>query len=329
MNQKQIEDFGFLDYLDIMWSGKLWIYLSTTLAIIIGLFYAFLATPIYESTSKWLPSTKQENNLSGLAALAGINIGNERDNELVYDEILRSPQFLKALLDKKWPTLKDSITLEELWEFDEVRATIKIPHVNPDLYIQQMIFQKLEEVISYSTAEVLVLKINISDPVLAQSMNQFILNRLQWYNETQRLGQAKRERVFIQKRLGVFENSLEKAENTLLNFRNRNTLVTSPKLLLTQERLLREVEIHGKLTLEFRKQLELAKVEEVKESQEITLVQEPTYPILRAKPRRKIILIGSALIGFFTGCLLSLCSYWWINNREAVFKVLKKRNRIV
>ena len=95
---------------------------------------------------------------------------------------------------------------------------------------------------------------------------------------------------------------LTKEEEKLKDFREKNRLIlSSPALLLEQERLIRELEVLNQVYITLRRESELNKIEEVENSKSITTLDSPEVPINRISPRRTY----SVLVSLFIGLIFS------------------------
>jgi uncharacterized protein involved in exopolysaccharide biosynthesis len=78
-------------------------------------------------------------------------------------------------------------------------------------------------------------------------------------------------------------------------------IVQSPNLLLEQGRLMRNVEIQQNVYIELTKQLELAKIDEIKDAPILNIKENAQNPILKVGPKKLTILI----LIFFLSLLVS------------------------
>ena len=83
--------------------------------------------------------------------------------------------------------------------------------------------------------------------------------------------------------------------------RNRR-IENSPALQLEQQRLAREVTVLTGVFTTLKQQLETTKIEELKESEYVIILDHPEIPLGKAKPRRKTMILLSG----FSGILLSV-----------------------
>ena len=85
--------------------------------------------------------------------------------------------------------------------------------------------------------------------------------------------------------------------------RNRR-IQNSPALQLEQQRLTREVTVLTGVFTTLKQQLETTKIEEVKESDYVVVVDTPEVPLDPSKPDKLLSIIMAGLIGIVLGVLI-------------------------
>ena len=92
---------------------------------------------------------------------------------------------------------------------------------------------------------------------------------------------------------------LSNAEEELKNFRTRNrNILSSPALLLEENRLVREVASLDQIYTTMKSQYEITKIEEIGSSKFIQVIDEPSVPIFRSSPKRTKSVIQAFFLGF-------------------------------
>jgi len=110
---------------------------------------------------------------------------------------------------------------------------------------------------------------------------------------------VKETRLFIEGRIVDVQKELEEAEEALKDFVNRNRQIgSSPALLLEQQRLSRETAVLTGVFTTLKQQLEMTKIEEVKESAMVQVLDPPEAPLYRSSPKRKRSVFMSLMLGF-------------------------------
>ena len=140
--------------------------------------------------------------------------------------------------------------------------------------------------------KILTVTVKMPEPKLSADVVNNIAESLDNYIRTKRKSYASEQRDYIEKRLRQVKDSLTIAENTLKDFSEQNRMVMqSPELMLQQARLARNVQIIGAVFIELSKQLEIAKIDEVKDTPVLNIKELAKDPILKAGPKRLISLV--------------------------------------
>jgi len=105
----------------------------------------------------------------------------------------------------------------------------------------------------------------------------------------------------------LFKLELNSAEESLKNFRERNRRIeNSPSLQLEEQRLLREVNVLTSVFTTLKQQLETSKIEEVKKSKYVVIIDPPYVPLERTSPKRKKMVILAGVIGIIIGAIIGI-----------------------
>jgi uncharacterized protein involved in exopolysaccharide biosynthesis len=300
----------------------LWINLSVAVLALLLLF--LIIPPYYESTVTVLPEYGNKNTnlgqLSDLAALAGVKVGEGAPTE-IYQVLVKSESVLQPVIYKKYLTdeFKDSV---DLIQYFEIKPDSDLP---PNLRQRKMFikaYKKLcEDYLSTDLdrlTKVLDIKVTMPESDLSALVANNIVESLDNYIRTKRKSYASEQRFYIEKRLMQVKDSLSAAENKLKNFREENRLVASPALLMEQGRLLRNVNIMQAVYIELNKQLEIAKIDEIKETPVLNVKELAKDPIIKAGPKRGIIFV----IVMLTSILLSALYYMFHDELKKYYGIV-------
>ncbi|HLQ66526.1 MAG TPA: GNVR domain-containing protein [Candidatus Limnocylindrales bacterium] len=138
------------------------------------------------------------------------------------------------------------------------------------------------------------------DPILAADIANKLIEELKRFNSEVRSSRAKGAVVFVEARLDDARNALSLAEDRLTAFNAANARIgNAPELLLQQKRLERNVKLSEDIYALLAKQVELARIQEKKESPVFSVV-DPAVPPTR--PQRfslaLAVLLGGLMAGF-------------------------------
>jgi Uncharacterized protein involved in exopolysaccharide biosynthesis len=278
---------------------KLLIILPIIISIITIIYVLYFIDPVYESTSKIMSSSGNSNvfSQSSLAMQFGINLPrNQAEPQWVYPEIIRSRTLANKILNRKFNTIefgsqKSLLHILTSGESNEVsnNDSLNIKAINAVLGMV-----KVSE--SGSTIQI---KINAKEPRLARDINFAFIDELDAHQRAYNKTKSSETRKFIEERIKSTEIELNVAEEDLKNFRDSNRRIqNSPSLLLEQQRLSREAAVLTGVFTTLKQELENAKIEEVKESNYVIILDPPEIPILRIKPKRKVIVLSAGILGF-------------------------------
>jgi uncharacterized protein involved in exopolysaccharide biosynthesis len=277
-----------------------------TAAIIVLLVAAklLLSPRVYTTESSFIPqSNSPTSNFSGIAAQIGIALPMAepgRSPEL-YASLITSRQVLGAVVDTQFVLPGTGpITLVEHYESSGETPALRREEAMTSL-------EKNLETTVDATSGVVELRATATDPTLALMINQRVLDLVNQFNLHTRQSQAAMERRFTEGRLEEVRGELREAEDRQQRFLQRNRdYQNSPELLFQSERLAREVEFRQQLYTVLAESYERAKIDEVRDTPVITVVERPELP---ARPdRRGLVKWGmvSLILGLILGSILAL-----------------------
>jgi uncharacterized protein involved in exopolysaccharide biosynthesis len=107
--------------------------------------------------------------------------------------------------------------------------------------------------------------------------------------------------MYIEQRVSQINDSLSIAENALKDFLSNNRVTTqSPQLILEQSRLNRQIQIYQTIVIELIRQLEIARIDEIRDAPIINVQEWAGVPIVKAGPKRRqyVILVFILILCF-------------------------------
>lgn len=296
-------------YLKILWAHRFKIMLINVIAnLVILLYLLFLAKPYYKSTITILPDYGMKQGLGGLgglASLAGVNVG-EGPPTAIYEKILISESVLGSVIYTKYLTeeYRDSVNLIQYFDIElekkfdpdvqERRQFLKAY----DLFIKSIIQTDLDK-----TTGILDITITMPESRLSAEVANNVIESLDKYIQTTRKSNAIYRRLYLEKRNNQIEDSLRNAEEALKLFRFQNKIIgQSPELLLEDSRLQRKVELYQNISVQINQQLELARIEEIKDTPIVNLKEKAKEPVIKSGPQRiKLFIVFALIVGLFVG----------------------------
>lgn len=262
--------------------------------------WAFLRDRMYSSASSFMPEGRQSA-ASGLAAQFGLSLPGSggTDSPQFYADLLQSREILGATVTTAFTvpgTIPRPTTLVDLY-----RVEGATPALRREAAIDRL--SKMVDVSVSARTNVVTLRVKAASPQLAQQINQRLLTLLGDFNQRRRQSRAGEERRFAEARLAAVKGELRVAEDRLQSFLQSNRdYQNSPSLVFSYERLQADVSLLRQVVTTLQESAEQAKIEEVRDTPTVTLVESPNLPA-RPDPRG---VLTFALIGIVLGTFLGM-----------------------
>jgi uncharacterized protein involved in exopolysaccharide biosynthesis len=287
-------------FLELFWSHRKNIakIMFSTMVLVAGI--SLLLSNKYVATTTILPdieilsAAQQLGSLQQLASSVGITAGVTSPSQL-YPDILLSETILRPVIYNKYKTenYDTLVNLIQFWEFDDE---------DENLNYEDCLGKLREKVLSMDVNKetfVITLSVETTEQQLSADIANYITSQLDIYQRYFRSSNASEQRKFLEGRIDEVKKDLTKAEEALKNFREKNRkVVDSPELLLEQARLQREVELNSTMFIELKKQYELAKLEEIKNTPVVQILDKARPPAEKSSPRRSILVLVAGFLSF-------------------------------
>ena len=270
----------------------------------IALLLALPRPTLFTSSASFLPENSEASGM-GFQALAqqfGVSFPGstgERTPEF-YADLITSTEILRQTVVRRHPLGGMERDQEEtnLFDYYEVDGDSEEESI-------ERAIESLTEDISVSTdgpTGVVSFGVTSSDPVLSQSVAAHILELVNGFDLTTRQTQARAQRLFAGERLSELTNELRVAEDSLMSFLIENRLFSnSPVLQFEHDRLQWAISMRQELVTSLAQEHEGARIEEVRSTPVITIIEPPRVPAIRDPKRRILILILGILLGAVVG----------------------------
>ncbi len=287
-----------------------------TLTIINVLFFV---KPIYTSTAKIMSSSSGAgaSTMGSIAAQFGINVPTgQSEQKWVYPEILKSRTLARAVLKQKFDTNEFGLqkSLLQILTYGNGEAKLNLQRLE---IVGVTNLLKMIEVSEDIKTGILTLSINALEPNLAAEINKVLIEELDAHQRKYNKAKTGDAKQFIKERIADVELELMAAEENLKVFMDRNRRIeNSPALQLEQQRLAREVTVLTGVFTTLKQQLETTKIEEVKESDYVIILDAPEVPLQRSKPNKKFMVIFAGILGLGLGVLLAIIKEYFINSKK-------------
>lgn len=264
----------------------------------------------FVAESRFSPETPNvPSQLSGLAAQLGVPVPGSNAGESVefYAELVRSPDLLRQVVETQYafpidPLRRDTIR-GDLVELFEIKGRTR------DQRIRNAVSTLRERITAEPEvkAGLVTVRTVAHWPRLAADINHRVLQLVADFNLKRRQTTARSERAFVQGRLKQSQQELESAERALKIFHERNRQWQgSPQLVYEQGRLQRQVDLANQVYLSLAQTYEQARIEEVRNTPVITVMDGPDNAIRRAGGSLLFNLVAAGFVGFVIACTYAL-----------------------
>jgi len=268
--------------------------------------------------------------LSVLAGMAGINVrsgqGGEALSPELYPDIVSSVAFSTELFDVPVQASEDSLrcTLYDylaehqrapwwsavtgfpfkclgwvmsLFRDKKEERTAGTAGVNPFRLTmkESSIVNALNSRISVSVdkkTSVITLGVTMQDPLIAATLTDTVMTKLQAYITDYRTNKARHDLAFAQQLYDEARAKYYERQQAYADYVDMNQNVTLRSVQTRQERLQNEMTLAYNLYNQTAQQLQLAKAKVQESTPVFTVVQAPTVPLQASKPSKAMILIG-------------------------------------
>jgi uncharacterized protein involved in exopolysaccharide biosynthesis len=280
----------------------------------------FFAKPIYISTTKIMSSSSSvsKSQAAGLAAQFGIAIPTtgQSESKWVYPEIIKSRTLARSMLKRKFDTNK----------FGPQKNLLQIltygnddPQVGLDTLkiIAIENFLGMIDISEDIKTGIITLSISASEPSFAAEVNQALIEELDTHQRKYNKAKTSDTKKFIEERIIDIEKELMATEEDLKVFMDRNRRIeNSPALQLEKQRLGREVTVLTGVFTTLKQQLETTKIEEVKESDYVVVLDSPEAPLKRSKPKKTLMVILTGFLGIGLGIIIGFIREFATNSEK-------------
>ncbi len=204
----QEKEINLIDYWNIIWKKRKFIIITVTIVTVLSVIISLLLPKWYKATAVIMPPETEESKLAGISAnlgafgLGGMFGGSE--SQMRFLAILKSRTLLEAM-NKKFD-------LQKRYKTKNLESTIKA--------LRGKINIKVEE------EEQIVVSILDKDQDIVADMANYIVYCLDNLNITLTASKAKSSREFIENRIEIVRDSLNKLENEISMFMQKKGIIS-------------------------------------------------------------------------------------------------------
>jgi uncharacterized protein involved in exopolysaccharide biosynthesis len=271
------------------------------MALVVG-YLLFLTDPYFESTISILPNyggKSTPGGITGLAALAGVSLDEGVNTAEIFKDLLTSESVIEPVLHAEYQTKEYSKPVN-LFEYFELEPN---PTLDTTLQKRKLFLEMYKQILTSCVVfvdrntKILTLTVTMPEPGLATSVANNLIQSLDTYVRTKRKSNAALQRIYIDKRVSEIKDSLMRTEDELKIFSLKNRQISnSPELLLQQNRLTRQIQIFGTVYTELSRQMEIARIEEIRDAPIVNVREWARVPVKKAGPNRTKAVLLSFLV---------------------------------
>lgn len=278
------------------------------LAVVAVLLITWVSSSTYTSRTSFTPQAEKEQqaNVSGLARQFGVDVprqGGGASTPAFYAYLLETDQLLRATVESHFEAagaLEDSTaTLAGFWA-----GTDSLSEQEVEIAVDKL--RERTRVRIEPEIGLVHLAVTMKNSSLAQTVAARMVDLVNQFNLETRRSQAAEEVEFLKQRVRVAREDLRVAEDSLRAFYEQNRQYqNSPTLQFEADRLERRVSLQQGVYTSLAQSLEDARIQEVRNTPVITVVQPSHVP---ASPDT-----GALLIKLFVAGMLGFVVAWsWL-----------------
>jgi uncharacterized protein involved in exopolysaccharide biosynthesis len=274
-------------------------------AIVLSTCVALLWPRTYTASASFIPQGRnQVSSLASLASQFGISVP--------LSDASRSPGFYAALLQSKNVLANVVERRYQLPAADGGASASLVDYLrgrgaNADLRRQSAI-EKLVRRLSVSVdqkAGLVRFEIQLRDPLVSRDVARAFIAEVDSFNLKSRQTQASSERRFSEGRLAEARAEARQADDELQAFLQRNRdFRTSPQLNFAYERLVNNVSLRQQIYTSVAQAYEQARIEEVRDTPVITVVEAPMVPARSDPPPYARSIVAGVLLALVAARIL-------------------------
>ena len=333
------DEIDLIELLKKIYLEKKFIFKISVLAALFGVVYALFQPNEYTSSTTFIPQLSSGiktggSSLSGLASLAGINIGSmESSSEFpptLYPQVVNGVPFRVELLSNEITLNNELVAVKDYLEKKSsfnILGTIKKYTIGlPSLILSsfknqkeytneskiysitnddETLFKILENNLSLSINEkegFITISFTDTNKNIAAQITQISQNLLQ-EKIIEFKNKSSREMLdFALKQYSDKKESHEKLQDEKAVFVDKNINISSSLFQNKLSRLESEVNISESIVQQLASQVEQAKLQVNKDTPVFTTIKPVTIPFERSAPKRSLIVITFLFLGFVLSC---------------------------
>ncbi|MBM4184052.1 MAG: hypothetical protein FJ207_07465 [Gemmatimonadetes bacterium] len=309
------DDFTLFDLMSVLLKRRGIILACTFFGTLLGFVVAVLTPIEYSATVSFLPNSGDESafqSVAGLAQQFGFTLpsaGAERSPEF-YQDLMRSRRVLNGLLASPIIVGGARVDLAEHFEIEGESAGQETE------LMRRYLAQEVTAVSLSRQTGVVTIRVTTDLAPLSAAIGERVLDLIAEFDLETRQSRASAERRFSEDRLGELQAELAIAEDSLRMFLDDNRQFTnSPQLTFEHARLERRVAMRQEVVTAMAQVYERARIDEVRTTPVMTVVDSPEVPALPNRRGRLLKLLVGVTIGTLVGFASALMREYTLRSR--------------
>jgi uncharacterized protein involved in exopolysaccharide biosynthesis len=293
-------DFYYL--FGTLYRYKTFLILFTTSAAILSIIYVLVVTPVYQSQVTMYPMNKEDDGLLKQLAVT-LGISNKTSGFYIVD-VLESRRISKEVIFSKYKVdeFKDSINLIEFWGFKDLGIS-----ENRILELTLRTLKNSIDIREDKETSLVSLKVNTKDKFLSKQIADKYCEKVINYLNYEVKNSIRESIKFSEIRLVDVHINLKQSEQELVEFQSNNAKASSPSFSMELKKKYQDVELLQNVVVLLEKQLELLKIEEVKDKPIVNILDQAEIHDKPIEPQKRRVVMVNTIIAFFlayTGVIL-------------------------
>jgi uncharacterized protein involved in exopolysaccharide biosynthesis len=321
-----------------LWQGRVRLVLFVVIFAALGVVVALLTRSEYASEARIMPEMNSGSGdvfrrLASVAGFGGIDLSDAEGVDAVrpdlYPNVLQSTPFILYLLDQPVVTSAgEKLTVAQLLDPEGDKPSFSLlswlrpapvttptptptgPNKPVKLTMQQQ--QLAEEIEKRVTARldtrsgVISITAQMPDASAAATVAQQAMNYLTQYVTSYRTEKARQDLHFYSQRLTEARRRYQTAQYNVFHYNDQHKYLVVQSATMDRQRMEAELTIAQTVYTELSRQYEQARLKVQERTPVFKVLEPPKIPLLRVSPKRAVLVLTYALVGFILGIVYLL-----------------------
>jgi hypothetical protein len=343
-SKNQNIEINLKELVNQLWHNRRIVIRAIIIFLIIGSIIAFSIPREYTCVVKMAPEGTQSGitgNVSNLAAIAGINIGEGNEDGIshtLYPDVVQSMPFMAGLINMKI-AVKGSLPETNLYNY--LKYDVKFPwwksvfiftvrlvnrmhdgkssndniDLNPYKLTrdQDRIFEMLKGRVSVGIDKktgIITSWVTFQDPDLTALVADSVVSKLEEFIIIYRTNKAKQDFDFALKMSADAKQKYYNAQNNFARYMDENKNVVLESVFIEQERLKNEQTLAYNVYSTLAQQVEKARLKVQEQTPSVTVIEPARVPVRRSNTSKLTILMLFCVLGGISGILKVMYLNW-------------------